>query len=208
LLIPDIIEPLRQISEVAARVESNDPLPHYALEAFNYADRICAVCNDILTLNPKGLVSGDKTILNKLQENIATVKQKTNFSDYVDVTNKAAPAAQPNNAYVNAYTNTPEPHINIHNFQTTPETLRIIEQYQFPGSEVAASPSQDNNLSYHYDINSASGSLYNPANGSQQQFEGERYVLPEQDEYTSPYQQHNVVQIFPAKPVEEFTGAA
>lgn len=188
LLIPDIIDPLRQITEVASKVEDNEPMPHYASEAFNYADKISTVCDDILTLNPRGLVSADKTILAKLRANIQSIKDKANFADYVDVTNKAAP--------------TPVAAPAAQNFQTTPETLRIIEQYQFPANNQAASPNQDNSLSYNFDVNNPASSLYTGT--EPQYFENEHYSLPQQQEYNiAPAHTQNLTQIYPAKQNQE-----
>ncbi len=162
LQIADIIDPLRQIAEVAQRVENDDPLPAYSAEAFEAAERICEVTDDIITLNPRGLVSSDKATLTRLRENINVIQQRA----AVDPTfNKPASAAQAQPATA-AATEQPQ------------ESFRIVDAYKFPEQ-------QESQLSYNYELSQKpvsnfyqepANSFYEPEFGSSQNY-NERFSL-------------------------------
>jgi len=73
LKIVDIIEPLRNIGETTQKLGKGQKLPDgdaSRIFAGNQISQIIEVANDILALNPKGLVSSDKTALSKLDERL------------------------------------------------------------------------------------------------------------------------------------------
>ena len=206
LQIADIIDPLRQIAEVAQRVENDDPLPQYSAEAFEAADRICEVTDDIITLNPRGLVSSDKATLTRLRENINIIQQKAALDPAFGNPNKAAQAAQP---------------------QYTPpaaeaqpqESIRIVDQYKFPEAQ------NEQKISYNYEMGQKQtpshfyqeqqpASFYDPSfANSNLAPENERFSLPNHEQHYStqnyqpqpqpqsqqPEQAAKIYQIHPAK---------
>jgi len=73
LKIVDIIEPLRQIGDSIQKLGKGQKLTEAAVrETFSSQkiSHIIEVANDILALNPKGLVSSDKIALSKLDERL------------------------------------------------------------------------------------------------------------------------------------------
>lgn len=75
LKIVDIIEPLRQIGDATQKLGKGQKLTPVAQEAFEKTDEIVDVANDILALNPKGLVSSDKMALSNLAQRLSDARK-------------------------------------------------------------------------------------------------------------------------------------
>lgn len=180
LMIADIIDPLRQISEVAARVENNSPLPHYSAEAFENAARICEVCDDIIALNPRGLVASDKATLTRLKSNIAAVQEKAALDpDFADgapqtreqpVQQSQAPQPQPQvfAQAVQAQQQAPQPAAYQAEFNA-----RVVEQYQFPQEPVYAAAG-NKPMTYNYEA-PAQPQFYGEPQAYEQNFSNQNF---------------------------------
>lgn len=73
LKIVDIIEPLRKIGDATSKIGKGQKIADAEAKqvfATSQINQIIEVANDILALNPKGLVSSDKTALSKLEERL------------------------------------------------------------------------------------------------------------------------------------------
>ena len=82
LRIVDIIDPLRQISDITQRIEKDLYVEKPKLEAFRYVSEITEVCADILALNPKGLISSDRNYLARLPERLLHAKNLAGAPDF------------------------------------------------------------------------------------------------------------------------------
>ena len=83
LKIVDIIEPLRKIGETTQKIGKGQKITESeATQIFAPAQvsQIIEVANDILALNPKGLVSSDKTALSKLDDRLTQASKLAGVS--------------------------------------------------------------------------------------------------------------------------------
>ncbi len=83
LKIVDIIEPLRKIGEATQKIGKGQKITESEatrLFASEQISQIIEVANDILALNPKGLVSSDKTALSKLDDRLTQASKLAGVS--------------------------------------------------------------------------------------------------------------------------------